>query len=201
MEEELIPGISNKLSEERRRIDCVENNAVIFNIYQKLVMCGKNIADIVGMHLYDIIRINDIKHRHCRLSMLYTILKQQGIPEEDLSDLAAYLNDRPIYKQFKLVFTEDILDPVSRGRVALNRFGGTTSYKYFKDRFELFYEYFENYLQSILVAYTGVRVNSWDAESAQSYVNYAWENLVKIAVEDEFHEILNKLQLFRKITI
>ena len=201
MDEELIPGISNKLSEERRRIDCVENNAIVFNIYQKLVMSGKNVSDIIGVHLYDIIGIKDAEHRHFQLSMLYTILKQQGVSDEDLTDLAAYLNNKPIYEQFKLVFTEDILNTVSHGRVVLNQFGGTTSYKYFNDRFQLFYFGLENYLQSILIGLSSIRVNSWDRESAQSYVDKAWESLVKIAVEDEFHEILDKLQTFRKITL
>lgn len=201
MEEELIPGLSNKLSEERRRIDCVENNAIVFNIYQKLVMNGTSIADIIGVHLYDIIGIDETEHRHRCLSMLYTILRQQNVSKEILLDLANFLNDKPICKQFQLNFTEDILEQVSHGRVALNQFGGTTSYKYFQDRFNLFYDYFENYLQSILVAHAGVRINSWDAESAQSYINKAWENLVKVSVADEFHEILDKLQLFRKLKV
>lgn len=195
-----ITDMAEILSGERIKIDCVENNKIVFDIYQKLVMMDKQpLTEIISHHMSEYIETCDIELRHYPLSRLYVLVRQAGMKNEDLVDMIKYLNDRPIYRQFNIDFVNDILDSVVEGRVMYNYMVGSTNYKIFCYRFSIFYKSFENYLQSILIANSSIMNNTMDFESAQSYIDMNYNNLLKIAVEDEFEDIMDKVSVYRAL--
>lgn len=184
------------IGEEKMRIDCAENDNVIFTIFQHLVLENKKCRSLVAAKMAEFIGPENISDRIHPLSVLYIICREDGVEKETMEDLAKFLNELDLLKHFDLVYTEDILEPLVESRLAFSPFEGTTNYAYCMNEICALLDSMFVYLSTVAVVYRDVNKKLSSEEMGQSRIDVAYARIKEFAKRNECEAMLKKLKRY-----
>lgn len=184
------------LGEEKMRIDCAENDIIIFTIFQHLVLENKKCRSLIAAKMPEFIGPENTSDRVCPLSVLYIVCREDGVEKDTLADLAKFLNEFELLKEFDLVYTEDILEPLVESRLAFSPFEGTTNYAHCMSEIRILLDSMFVYLSTVAVVYRDVNKNLSSKEMGQSRIDGAYARIKEFAKRNDCEAMLKKLKRY-----
>jgi len=190
--------LANVLQAEKTRIDQLDINDAVFNIYQRLHAEDFNVKELVARHMYDFIGDFSRNDRIYNLSTLYIVLRENGYEKERCAKLITYLNGNDLFEAFKLEFAEDVLEKMAESHVAFYPFDETANWDHCEHEVIRIVELLHDFLGTVLFSYRNVIVNNCSKETAQSNIDREYRKIAEFARQNCCEDILPKLDDIRK---
>lgn len=190
--------LADALQTEKTRIDQLDINDIVFNIYQRLHAEDFNVKELVALHMYDFIGDLGSNSRIYNLSTLYIVLRENGYEKDHCAKLITYLNANDLFEAFSLDFAEDILEKMAESHVAFYPFDETTNWAHCEHEVRHIVDLLHDFLGTVLFSYRDVNRHKCLKEMAQSDIDKKYRKIVEFAKRNCCEDILPKLDIICK---